>query len=294
MDVIRPGQIRCVTFVADDLAACEAAWCGHLAHRRVASGRVDAATAAGWQAPATAGRDYLLLEPAAAPGHYLRFVDGPVPADYVPFSTTGWNAAEILVRDCDALAARLADSPWRIIGPPQDLSFTDSIRAMQVQGPSGQLLYLTQIKGPVPGFDLRMASAEVESCFVGILGGQDFSAMKHWYRARFGLADAADVPSRVTGLSRALGESLEARYTITALTLAGGCLVEIDAFPPATGLRPCGPGELPPAMAILGIETPGPLPAGAAVYASPLGAESAPAICLQGAAGERVEILGAP
>ena len=35
-----------------------------------------------------------------------------------------------MVEDTDAVAARLAESPFPVIGEPADLSFSDKIRAM--------------------------------------------------------------------------------------------------------------------------------------------------------------------
>jgi len=286
------GAIRCVTFVCEDPARAEQAWCDHLAYRRAAAGRVDAAAAQAWGTPAAAGRAALVLAPAAAAGHYVRFIEGPVPADYQPFTTTGWNAAEILVRDCDALAGALADSPFEIIGPPADLSFTDAIRAMQVMGPAREILYLTEIKGAVPGFELPLARAAIEHCFVAITGGHDLESMKRWYRERFGLADAPAVPARLTVLSRALGLPLESRHNIAALALAPGYLVELDEFPPATKARAAAaPQELPPAMALVSFEHAGPLPAGAERYEAAFGTQRYTACCLKGPAGERIELL---
>ncbi|GIS85687.1 MAG: hypothetical protein CM1200mP17_02550 [Woeseia sp.] len=39
------------------------------------------------------------------------------------------------------MAIKLSNSEFEIIGPPADLSFTDQIRAMQVIGPSSEILF---------------------------------------------------------------------------------------------------------------------------------------------------------
>ena len=70
----------------------------------------------------------------------------------MPYTTYGWSASELIVQDVDQLADDLADSPFEIIGPPKNLSFTDDIRAMQVLGPANEILYLTQVKDNVPGW----------------------------------------------------------------------------------------------------------------------------------------------
>ena len=48
-------------------------------------------------------------------------------------TTHGWNATELLVKDPDPLAEKLAGSAFRMIGAPKDLwPAPDAPRAMQV------------------------------------------------------------------------------------------------------------------------------------------------------------------
>ena len=84
-----------------------------LAHR----GRLDAALAQSWNTPALNGRHYAVLAPRGFADFRLRFVQSPAVAEYAPFRHFGWNAAEFLVQDVDALAQRLlracaAPPPW--------------------------------------------------------------------------------------------------------------------------------------------------------------------------------------
>ena len=109
------------------------------------------------------------------------------------------NAAELIVRDVDALADRLAASPFEVIGEPQDLSFSDDIRAMQILGPGRELLYLTQFKRPVPGLDVPTPRCDVDRTFIVILGGPSMEALQAFYADRFGLPRPAVVASRVKG-----------------------------------------------------------------------------------------------
>ncbi|MEM1091539.1 MAG: hypothetical protein AAGI67_14220 [Pseudomonadota bacterium] len=215
-----------------------------------------------WSAPALADAPCAELLPRGAQSGFVRFVQVEATPGYVPFRYPGWNAAEIAVADVDALAESLGESPFRILGPPAELSISKDIRAMQVEGPGGELLYLTQIKAPIPGFDLPILERGVGHCFVGIVAGQEGNALKQWYRQQFQLEpDPPLVDARVQGLSLAFDLDRETRHPICALPLAPGYLVEIDQMPAADD-RPTVAGvpagiismsfsvsELPPGLA---------------------------------------------
>jgi hypothetical protein len=267
------GPITAVTFTAPDLDATIGAYGGFLDYRLVAEGEVTAKQAQAWQAPAVAGRRLIELAPAATDDFRFRVIEGTV-RDYVPFASFGWNAAELIVRDVDALADRLAGSPFEIIGAPQNLSFSDDIRAMQVVGPGRELLYLTQFRQPVPGLDVPAPRCDVDRTFIVILGGPSMDGLQAFYADRFGLPRPPVVASRVKGMSAAFGLSPEHRYPIAALGVAGQCLVELDEMPPAAAPRRTPPGELPPGIAIVSFA----------------GADNR---CLRGPAGELLELIAA-
>ena len=232
MDIL--DRIVMVTLGCPDLATAEEAYCRYLHYRRVDGGRVPGELAELWGRKAVAGSEYILLAPEADQRHFIRLVHTEADPGYRPFSRTGWSAAEILVDDTDSLAESLAGSPFTVVGPPADLSFTDKIRACQVQGPAGEALYLTQIKGAVPGFSLPVAERTVAHCFVVILATASLSASKEFYRNRFAIADAPVIGARVTLMSAAHGLPRDHLHDISALTLGDpGYLVEVDELPSA-------------------------------------------------------------
>ncbi|MFK7957703.1 MAG: hypothetical protein AB8B96_16505 [Lysobacterales bacterium] len=186
-----------------------------------------------WGLPEQRNTRVAQLVPKEEASGFVRLVQVPSVDNFVPFRYPGWNAAEIAVADVDALAQTLADSPFRILGPPAELSISDDIRAMQVEGPGGELLYLTQIKAPIPGFELPILKQGVGHCFVGIVAGTNASEIKGWYRQQFGLADSPLVPARVQGLSLAFDLDREHKHPICALAMAPGFLIEIDQMPAA-------------------------------------------------------------
>ncbi len=245
------GPICCVTITVPELDAVEECYATYLDHHVAGGGRIDDRLARLWNAPALAGCRFLLMAPRAGQDCILRFVETPADRDFVPFSTYGWNAAEIMVQDVDAMAARLTGSPLEIVGEPQNLSFTDDIRAMQVLGPGKELLYLTEFKRPVPGLDTPEARCPVDSVFIVILGGPDMGEMQAYYGRQFGLPKAPVMESRVKGMSAAFGNSPEHRYPIAALPLAGKSLIEVDEMPAEAQPRRTPEGSLPPGIAMV-------------------------------------------
>ncbi len=286
-----PGPICCVTVTTPDPDALADAYQRWLAYRRVARFRLPGCDAAYLGAPRLEGARVVLIEPETAGGFFFRFIEQPPPGGYLALSTHGWNAAELIVRDVDELAARLAGSPFRIIGPPEDLSFSDAIRAMQVLGPTDEVLYLTMVKRRLAEFDLPSPACAVDRAFIVVLGGPDMMAMKRFYADGLSVPDAPVIEARISVLSRALGLPSDTRHPIAALPLAGQSLIEVDVYPATAGPRPVRNGHLPAAMAVVSLAAEE-LPAGISGHrltTPPY--EGRHAALLRGAAGEIIELV---
>jgi catechol 2,3-dioxygenase-like lactoylglutathione lyase family enzyme len=292
------GRISTVTITTPGLPAAAAAYQRYLGYRVVDDGALPREVARSWGRPKLAGQRCLLLEPESGADTYLRFVQGPAYVNYEPLACVGWNAAEIIVRDVDRLAEGLAGSPFRTIGPPADLSFSDKIRAMQVVGPAREVLYLTQIKEQLAAFDTPEAASDVDRVFIVILGGASLDALQEYYHLQFGVARAPVMPSVVSVISARYGLPRDFRHPIAALQVRDQCYIEADQMPAAVAPRPCEPGQLPPGIAMVSFEIdrlPDALP-------STLGpAQSVPGLpydgrrsrtCV-GAAGELIELIEA-
>ena len=289
------GPIGTVTVATADPAALAVEYERWLGYGVVERRAVSEAEARAWGAPGVAGRPQVLLAPAGRGDSYLRFVESRRPPGYVPLRHLGWNAAEHIVQDCDAVARQLAGSPFEIIGPPADLSFSDQIRAMQVRGPADEVLYLTQIKSKLPIFDTPDAEYPVDRVFIVILGGATMEGLQDAYASRFGVPRAPVIPSKISVLANAYGAPADTLYSIAALPLRGQSFIEADAMPAAAEPRPCLPGELPPAIAIVSFEAET-LPAGVEWLAPPAALPGLPyrgrlAGTCRGPAGELVEVI---
>ena len=247
--------ILIVTIMSLDLAASEAAYRQHLGYRTAEHGTLPTVLASAWGTPAMRGRDYVLMRPAQGRAVYLRFVATKDIGNYAPMRTEGWNAVEILVRQPDALARRLADSPFQVIGPPAFLSERRNTRAFQALGPNDELLYFTRVLDlERASFDLDHAEAEVGRTFIMVLGGRSMPDMRRFYGETLGATLAGPVHYRVTVLSRAYGQPEDREYPLSIAQLPSRSLIEFDEYPAQAASRRRAPSELPPGIAMVAFE----------------------------------------
>ena len=274
----RIGPITGVTITVADATAAAAAYTRHLGYRHAGSGRVAAEQARAWHRAGCAGAHYVLVHPESADDFTFRFIEAGHVTGYRAFSSFGWNAAELIVRDVDALATRLAGSAFQILGPPQDLSFTDAIRAMQVRGPGGEILYLTQFKRGLPALPHPTARCDVDRTFIVIVAGPSLDDLIAFYSRRFQIPEPARMESRVKAMSEVFGLSPEHRYRIAALPLRARAYIEADQMPPGAAAPACAADQLPPGISIVSFRS-ADLDAGAGNG------------CLTGPAGELIELV---
>jgi hypothetical protein len=166
--------------------------------------------------------------------------EGEVPT---PFAAPGWSAMEVLVKDLDALFEQLPDA-FTVLNPPAALSFSDQIRAMQVAGPAGELIYFTEVSGEVPGFALPKPTQQVNQCFVMINAVTDIQRSIAFYAGLLQCDAPSPMPARVSILSRTNGLDEEQRHDIAPIALGPGQLFELDQWvvrPQDSGsAMPCG------------------------------------------------------
>lgn len=248
------GPINCVTIACHDLQAMIDSYHLYLGYQLIEHGKVSREQAGLWACAALAGRRYALMLPGGEGPTALRFVESPAPKDYVPFRHHGWNAAEFMVQDTDGIAARLENSPFKIIGPPADLSFSDKIRAMQALGPAGESIYLTSFKEKLPEFDTPDPKHYVDRVFIVILGGASCAELNTFYGRHFGVPAAPVVPGVITVISNAHGLPPDTPHELAALALRGQSFIEADHMPAGTLPRRALDGELPPAISMVSFE----------------------------------------
>jgi hypothetical protein len=189
-------------------------------------GTVDAGQAKLWKMPELEGHAFAVL--ANAKGRpWLRILEDPDCTDKDSLKHTGWMALEILVQNVDELAEELKTSPFEILRPVANLDVSDDIRAVQVRGPCGEILYLTQIKGPVPPFELPRASCPVDHIFIPILCSHDRDKSLEFYSA-LSKNSGLKFDTKITVLNQAYGYDLERKHQVATLQLRDNTLIEID------------------------------------------------------------------
>lgn len=243
--------IMIVTIAAHDLEAVERAYRQYFNYQVVARGKVTAALARAWGAPNVVGRRYLLLQPESGQPVYLRFIEMPLVPGYEPLRTFGWNCTEILVKDVDRLAHQLEGSPFRIIGPPRNLSSDENIRAMQVLGPANEVLYLTRIIPGASGFNLGSAQTDVDRVFIVVLGVKDIEQATRFYREQFNMPTTKPMGVRMSALSKAHGLDPEQLHPLAIVQFVKDFLIEVDQYPASATERPQRAGDMPPGLAMV-------------------------------------------
>ncbi len=245
MKLLRAATLT--TLNPDAAAACYGEWFGYTLAE---AGTVPALLAESWGTPGAAGQRYCVCAPASGAPVFLRFVQGDSPDAYRPLRSFGWAAIEICVQDVVAVAARLRDSPFTVIGPPARLDGLPSICAMQVRGPDQEIVFLTQIDADPPGMALPRAGSPVDMLFILVLACSDMAASRRWFAEVMGLEPGPDVALEYGVLSDAFGLAADHKHRIATLSHVADVFLEMDQYPAGAAARPCWPGALPPGVAI--------------------------------------------
>jgi hypothetical protein len=257
-------MLRAATIVSGDPAAAARRYADWFGYAVLEAGVVTPAMAAHWGAPAMVGRDFSVVGPASGVPVFLRFVAGTAVPEFRPLRTFGWGAIELCVADVRAVHERMKGAPFEIIGPPKALDGDPGIWPMQVLGPDGEMVFLTEIRADEPGARLPRAACFVDCLFIAVLACPDVGAAREWFGAELGLSGGPDFTLAYTTLSRAFGLPAETKHRIAVLGHQGDAFLQLDEYPAGATARPCADGELPPGVAMVSFAVPG-LAAGVAL-----------------------------
>ena len=232
------------TLVAPDCDLAVAAYCDYLSTSVLEDSEISESQARLWGKPKMAGRRIVTMQsPSGFP--WVRIIDGPDVIPAKPFKELGWMALEVLVADVDELYQRLQNSPFEIFRPPAAQEVSDDIRAMQVIGPAGEVLYLTQVNAEVPPFKIPRAQCDVDRLFIPVstcLRRDEGLAVY----SKLGASQKWEFDTRISSVSKAHGLDPDFQHPVATVQLAGSCMVEIDQLgvakprPPAHGGFPAG------------------------------------------------------
>ncbi|MCF6220096.1 MAG: hypothetical protein L3J65_03200 [Robiginitomaculum sp.] len=276
------GPIIMGTLLTRDLAACVSAYENFLHACVQRRAKISEAQAAFWGHPHLTGCAYVMLVNALNEP-FLRIVEDPNCEEVDTLMHTGWMALEIVVKDVDAIATSLTNSPFEILRPVADLSISNQIRAVQVRGPAGEILYLTQIKGAVPPFELPMARCAVDKVFIPVLCTHDRKKTLAFYENLSGNS-GLNFDTKITVINQAYGYDINRNHPVATLQLKDNSLIEIDQVDAAK------PSENRPASGIMMVTFAAhTLPKNGAVKDCPTGTKRS--MVLRGIAGEVIELV---
>lgn len=248
--------LRCATHTVKDAHAAARRFAEGLDYRVVERGLVSTELAAAWGAPASAGRAYVVCQPASGAEVFLRFVEGDVVPDYAPIRTYGWAAIEISVQDVMAVNPRMLTSEFEVIGLPSQVAGLSTIHPMQVRGPDLETIYLTQILDDAPGSGLRKAQAPIDKLFILVLACADMRATAQWFAKTLGVDLDAPVAIRYTMISKAFNQPIETQHELIVGRHSGDIFLEFDQYPEGATPRPGAPDALAPGVSICTLSHP--------------------------------------
>ena len=247
------GRIMGGLVTTPDLDAALADYRDVLGLGLVAAGPLDPALAASWGCPASAGARMAVLQPASGVDCFVRLVEQPLPAQFVPTTSYGWASYEITCQDVFGWPARLAGSGFEIIGPPREIPGLPYFVAMQVHGRGKEMLYFNEVRMDTPSSDLPRAHAPMDHLFIVILAARDRAASVEWYRDRLGLDLGDTYTIEYTMINKAF--DLPAGTTSSLSMVQAGRLpiFEIDDYPAQTRERPGAADALVPGNALVSL-----------------------------------------
>ena len=242
------GPALSATIVTPDLDASLDAWTGHLHQHIHERGRIGPEQARRWGCDDLTGARQAWLANTIGEA-WLRLIEVRNAEVVDPFCHRGWLSLEISVQDVDALGRELESSPFEIIGTPKNLDVSDDIRAMQVLGPAGEVLYLTEVKAAVPPFELPFARCPVDRLFIPVMLVDDRESALEFYQ-RFPRLAALKFETKITVINRARRLDVERQHPVATIQLKGKNLIEIDQL---DGLRdrPVSAAGLPGGIALI-------------------------------------------
>ncbi|ACT59202.1 VOC family protein [Hirschia baltica] len=248
--------LKCATLIAQnvkDTAKRYEVWFGYSI---VETGNINAGLAASWGAPNSAGKPYVIMQPASGQKVFLRLIQGDTVESYAPIRTLGWAATEICVQDVEEVNKRMVESPFEIIGAPKPLDGFPTVKPMQVRGPDNEVIYLTEIKADGPSTGLPVPQSLVDRPFIMVLACRDLRESIAWIERVFGFEMIDPVAIHYSMISLAFDLHEDEKVELVTVKWRGEVFLELDQYPSEVTEREKHQGELPPGVAITTIEHP--------------------------------------
>lgn len=245
-------SIVMVTMLVTNLNAIEEAYDNDLGYQVVEEGQIDRSLGSVWGARGMNKHPYVIMQPKSGEEVYLRFIEDKSMTNYRPMGTHGWNSTELLVEDPDALAVQLSNSSFNIIGQPYDLYPTpDAPRAMQVLGPSNEIIYLTRIIPGGSGFNLGSAQSYVDRVFIMVVGGPSMKALQDFYSQKLNMPVTEASDWTIGVISRLNNLPEDTVYPLALVSFEQDFLIELDEYPSVVVPRKRAVNHLPSSTSVV-------------------------------------------
>lgn len=225
------NPLRAATLGVADLDLAIERFGGWLDYRLIDRGDVAADLAVALDAPGITGARQAILRPASGLKTDLRLVETQTTSEPALMASIGWTALEICVEDVHAAHRRFSDGPFEVIGPPSSIPGLPTIHPMQVEGPDGEVIFLTQILTRNPADGLPVAYSPVDTLFIAVLACRDLAKTAAWLETALDARVSPPVSIPYRTLSRAFGLPPGHHHTIATATSNGQIFLELDQYP---------------------------------------------------------------
>ena len=248
--------LRAATLTVANLDATIALYAEWLDYGLVERGVIAEDLAVSWGAPRSAGLSYAVMQPASGEDAYLRFLQDASVDGYRPLRSYGWAAIEICNQDVMGVNERMLRSPFEVIGPPKTIAGLTRIHPMQVRGPDGEIVYLTEIKPEAHGMGLPTPKSFIDRLFILVLACSDMKTAAEWWTSRLKLTLGEPMSIVYSMINHAFELPADTHHTFCMGGHDGDVFIEFDEYPAETIVRPRAEGCLPPGVSMCTLKHP--------------------------------------
>lgn len=245
------GPIAQVSMLTADIERAASIYLNAFNWRIATRTEITSAQAASWNAVQLAGAAAIEVE---GRNGTVRFIACDLYHKPEPLKTYGWTALEICVDDVNRYTQAALEAGFEMLNEPVALAGSANplpLIAAQLAGPAGECIYITQILGEVPNFDLPDVATESGSIFICVLGASDLEVSRAQLEQPYQLRRASDREVAVKVLNRVYQKPLTELHRISSLQLNGQNAIEVDQLPKEATAREKHEGFLPPGISIV-------------------------------------------
>ena len=226
-----PGRPVMATIITADLDASLSAYTDALGYKVIKTGTLCEALAVHFGLETLTNHKMATLAPPSGAPVFLSFIEA---LEAVPpvSPKAGWFALELCVQDVDVLYNRLtAGDSFTPFAKPMPLGFTDKVYPMQCRGPSGEILYLNEVRGNLPGLDMPIAECSVDHLFIDITSAPNMDTGVELYSQllNMDIKERHEIPYKT--INRVHGLPLQTLHKLVTLGGHNFVSLEVDQWP---------------------------------------------------------------